>query len=86
MNNDKKNDFAAFHIRQSLGIALIGIVIWVLVSIIYSIVYIPILSWVLQLGVIVLWVLGLVAAVQGEKKAIPVVGEQFQQWFKGIGN
>ncbi|WP_114491599.1 DUF4870 domain-containing protein [Candidatus Ulvibacter alkanivorans] len=86
MNNDKKNDFAAFHIRQSLGIALIGIVIWVLVSIIYAIVYIPILSWVLQLGVIVLWVLGLVAAVQGEKKAIPVVGEQFQQWFKGIGN
>lgn len=29
-------------------------------------------------------IMGLVAASQGEKKPLPVVGELFQEWFKGI--
>jgi len=26
----------------------------------------------------------LISAVQGEMKPVPVFGEQFQEWFKGI--
>jgi len=29
-------------------------------------------------------VLGFVGAIQGERKLIPVLGAQFQDWFKGI--
>jgi hypothetical protein len=28
---------------------------------------------------------GFIGALQGEKKPVPVLGEQFQQWFKGVG-
>lgn len=81
MNNDKKNTFASFHIRQSLGLILLGIV----ASILIFMLGIPVFGWIVQLGLIVLWVLGLIAAVQGEEKPVPLLGVQFQEWFKGIG-
>jgi uncharacterized membrane protein len=33
---------------------------------------------------IVFWILSLVGALSGEQKPIPVFGEMFQQWFKGL--
>lgn len=80
MHSSNRTALAAFHIRQMLGIMLLGI----LLSILLSYVGIPVLGWVLQVGVIVLWVLGLISAIQGELKPIPLLGEQFQEWFKGI--
>lgn len=80
MNNDKKNPFATFHIRQSLGLVLF----LVLINILSYIVTIPMLTYILGLGVFVLWILGIIAAVQGEMKPVPLLGEQFQEWFKGI--
>ncbi len=85
MNNDKKNDFASFHIRQSLGIFVISIIIFVFFFILAFIVYIPFLSTIVNLCIVVLWVLGFIGAIQGEKKLIPVIGEHFQKWFKNVG-
>ena len=81
MNNDKKNDFAAFHIRQSLGLIGLWIAVW---GILYFI-NIPFLGWILQLGLFVMWILAFIGAIQGEKKLVPIFGAQFQDWFKGIG-
>lgn len=80
MNNDKKNTFASFHIRQSLGI----IVAWVAVWGVLYIVSIPLLGWILQAGLFVLWILGLISAVQREEKPVPLLGVKFQDWFKNI--
>lgn len=81
MNNDKKNPFTAFHIRQSLGLGLLGIALSVLS-------YIPFIGWIVSiLGTIflvVLWVMGLISAVNGEKKPVPILGEKFQEWLSGI--
>lgn len=85
MNNDKKNDFARYHIRQSLGIMVLYFAVWVLFFIISTIVYIPLLSTIIYIALLVLWILGVIAAVQGEKKPVPVVGEHFQNWFKSVG-
>jgi len=30
---------------------------------------------------LILWIMGLIAAVNGEKKPMPIVGPMFQQWF-----
>lgn len=84
MNNEKKNDFASYHIRQSLGIFLLWIVVRTFLFIVSFIIYIPFLSGLINLGFIVLLVIGLVSAIQGEKKPIPALGEQFQQWFNTI--
>ncbi len=80
MNNDKKNTFASFHIRQSMGIILLAVAI----NLIFYVVSIPFLPMIISLGLLVLWILGLVAAVQGEMKPVPLLGVQFQEWFKGI--
>ncbi|WP_339703517.1 hypothetical protein [uncultured Marixanthomonas sp.] len=81
MHNNNKTALGAYHIRQMLGIMLLGLAL----SLLGSLLDIYILSVILNIGVLVLWVLGLIAAIQGEKKPVPLLGEQFQQWFAGIG-
>ena len=85
MNNDKKNDFASFHIRQSLGIMILSFVVFIFFFILAFVISIPFLPTIVNLLIVVLWVLGFIGAIQGEKKKIPVLGDQFQDWFKGIG-
>lgn len=85
INNDKKNSFTTYHIRQSLGIYLLWFACRIAFSLLSIVIYIPILSWLIYISMIVLVVLGLVAAVQGEEKPVPLVGEKFQEWFKSIG-
>lgn len=81
MNNSNKTELGSFHIRQSLGIILVGIAL----AIINSFLGIAILAWIIQLAIIVYWVLGFIGAIQGEKKLVPFLGAQFQEWFKSIG-
>lgn len=80
MHNSNKSDFGAFHLRQSLGIIIVSIA----ASIVSSFIGISVLSWIVQIAIIVYWVLGFIGAVQGEKKLVPVLGPQFQDWFKSI--
>ena len=86
MNKDKKDELASFHIRQMLGLTLLSIAIsilgWVLGSFSSML---SMLSSLLSLGVLVLWVLGLIKAINGEKGAVPIVGSMFQDWFKNFG-
>jgi len=81
MNNEKKNTFASYHIRQSLGLALTAVALS-LINII------PILGWIVSfLGsffVLVLWIIGLINAVNLKEKPVPVLGKKFEEWFKNI--
>lgn len=85
MHNGNKTELGAFHIRQMLGIIIIGFILYILNVAQAFTIGSSILSWILQLGSLAFWVLGFIGAVQGEKKPVPVLGAQFQQWFKGIG-
>ena len=83
LNMDKKDKLARFHIRQSLLILLAFMVVGAVGGII------PIIGWfiILPVGMIFLvvcWIIGLVAAIQGEEKEIPLIGKYAQDWFKGI--
>ncbi|HPF10308.1 MAG TPA: hypothetical protein PKW08_04125 [Flavobacteriaceae bacterium] len=91
MHNDKKTDFGAFHIRQALGLLVTSlacaIVVWVITFalIMVGFYYGGFISWIIYLAVFVLWVIGFIGAIQGEKKPVPLLGDKFQAWFKGIG-
>jgi len=81
LNQNKHNSFASFHLRQSIGIILLSFIINFISR--YSN-----LSWIdnlLWLGVFALWIIALIGAIQGEEKKIPILGDQFQEWFKSIG-
>lgn len=80
INNGNKTAMGSYHLRQSLGIICVGVIL----NILASIIGISIISWIVWAGVLVLWILGILSAVQGEMKPVPVVGEKFQEWFKGI--
>ena len=81
MNQNKRNSFASFHIRQAVGIALLGVVI----SVLRNYVNLGLIGSILALGVVVLSIIGIIGAVQGEEKRIPFLGDQFQEWFKSTG-
>lgn len=81
LNNDKKNAFAAFHIRQALGVGLASLVIGVL----NIIPYIGRLAFAVgSILLFVMWIVGLINALNGKMKPVPVFGKQFEEWFRGI--
>jgi len=80
MNNDTKNPFASFHIRQGLGIHITYFLLGALVSIFDS----WMISYSFWIFIIILWGYGLLMAIQGEQKEVPLLGEQFQKWFSTI--
>ncbi|RMB59550.1 hypothetical protein EAX61_08170 [Dokdonia sinensis] len=78
MNNDKKDPFASFHIRNMLGLILFGIINSFLAR------FIPVVPLLIWIGLFVFWIIGLIGAVQEERKELPVVGPLFQDWFKSL--
>ena len=81
MNQNKKNSFAAFHIRQALGLVLLAFAL----NLMSTVMDISLFYKIAAPIVFVLWLLGLISAIQGKEKTIPVLGEQFQIWFKNLG-
>lgn len=80
MNADAKNPFATFHIRQSLGLSLTFISLGLVVSN-FDDFMLTTSMWVF---VSVLWGYGIVSAIRGETKPLPLLGTFFQSAFKSI--
>jgi uncharacterized membrane protein len=79
MNQNDKGPNTSFYLRQMLGLMLIGLagsaVGWVTASIV---------STIISIAVLVLWIISLIGAISGEQKPVPVLGDMFQTWFKGL--
>jgi uncharacterized membrane protein len=76
-----KTRLGAYHLRQMLGLGL-SAVAGAIVALV------PILGWlawcVIAIGITILWVMGLVSAIRGDMRPVPLVGEHFQRWFAGV--
>lgn len=80
MNSNQRNTFAAFHIRQTLGLSLFSFI-----NSIFLVRFVgAYVVGAIALGLLVLWIIGLVGAIQGEQKKIPLFADIFQDWFKSI--
>lgn len=81
MNNNKPNNLGRFHIRQSIGLTLTAIPLGLLS-------YVPvvggIVSMVLGIVLLIALILGLLTAINGQEKGLPVVGDLYQKWFSFI--
>jgi uncharacterized membrane protein len=81
MHSSHKSQLGAFHLRQVLGIALTGLGCGLFLAV-------PILGWIvwflLGICLFILWVLGLLAALGGEMRPVPILGEHYQRWFAGV--
>ncbi|MBS9462751.1 YtxH domain-containing protein [Flagellimonas sp. 389] len=74
MNNNNKTEIGSFYVRQVLGIFLVGLVLGI----------IPIVNLIGWIFPLVLWIMSLIGAINGTQKPVFLVGEYFQNWFKGL--
>jgi len=81
LNSNNRSHLGSFYIRQTLGIYILSVASSVVMII-------PVLGWIAGLMgyalVVVLWFISLISALNGEEKTVPVLGEQFQEWFQSI--
>ena len=71
LNLNEKNSFASFHIRQSLGLNILGVLLAL----------IPVFGWIIS---VTLLLIGLFTAITDRTVPVPVVGGFFQDWFKAL--
>tara|TARA_R110000868_G_scaffold153120_5_gene378475 strand:- start:1400 stop:1732 length:333 start_codon:yes stop_codon:yes gene_type:complete len=81
MNNDKKNDFASFHVRQALGLWLTFFILGYIISAFDN--WLITFSFWMFFGV--LFIYGFINAVAGKRQSVPLIGDFFQKIFASIG-
>lgn len=80
MNADNRNEFTAFHIRQSLGLNILFILLGSLVT--------GFDTWLISAPFYVifsiLWFFAFINMLQNRRQLIPFIGTYCQKWFKKI--
>lgn len=80
MNSAPKNPFATFHIRQSLGLTLLFILLTLPLGFFDS----WLVSGPFLITFFVLWLYGIISALQGNMQPIPLVGGLIQKVFASL--
>ena len=85
----KHNRYVTFHVKQALNILIISLLLNLAFNImnmvsfgIFAMIFGPI-EFVIGLGLLVLWIIGVVYALTGRREEIPLVGffaEKYLQW------
>lgn len=85
MHKSNRTSLGSYHLRQTLLLFICAVVYQIIIRIVITAV--PAIGLVLSLvGLVflVLWVMGLIAAINGEEKPMPLIGEKAQEIFKSI--
>lgn len=88
---NNKTVLASYQLRQTLLFHLASMVVsWVLgfiiaAAFVTSGIFIgSSLIWIIRLGFLIIWIIGLIGAINGERKPMPLIGEPAQNMFSGI--
>lgn len=69
---DSKNDpFVMFHVKQGLVL----LIAWIGVSILSWVPVVGLFAGLLNIALFVLWIIGILNAINGQKKELPVIGQ-----------
>ena len=83
---DNADDLLKYHLRQSLGLVIIAFLFGIAINILTFI--IPMLGMILSFGgilILILVVIGIINAANGEKKPLPIIGKMLEDKFSFIG-
>lgn len=83
--NNPKTSIASYHLKQTLFLYICAIGFQIVVYIVTM--AIPFLGLILSIAGIaffILWIIGLIAAINGEEKPMPFIGEKAQEIFKNL--
>ena len=91
LHHKNKTGLGSYQLRQTLLFHIISMVVVAILDIIFFyLIFNPeywaasALNWLIRSSIIVLWVIGFLGAINGEKKPIPLIGEKAQSMFSGI--
>ncbi|MBC6109811.1 DUF4870 domain-containing protein [Pedobacter fastidiosus] len=87
MHKDNKTELGSYQLKQSLLINIIYIIAGIAGNIILFIIPSVALSYVfsvLYLALFIVWIIGLIGAINGQKKPMPLIGEKAQTMFPNI--
>jgi uncharacterized membrane protein len=80
----RNNEFSLYHSKQCLLLWLGGIVVSIvgvpLIAVCIGLILVPVAG----LFLVVLDIMGLVNAIKGEQKPVPLIGKYADEWFKGL--
>jgi uncharacterized membrane protein len=81
---EKKDSLLRYHLKQSLGLAIVSILLNIVLTIIVHVV--PSLSFLGLIGYVILifWILGIINAANQAEKPVPVFGKAFENKFSFI--
>lgn len=82
MNQEKKNKFVFFHIRQGLGLWLMYFLLGYFVGSFDS----WMVTYSFWIFFSVLFIYGIFGAISGKMNSVPIIGDLFQKLFKSIGD
>jgi len=81
MNQDKKNPFTAFHVRQGLGLCITYMLLGYFIG--------NFNSWTIStafwVGFGILFIYGIMGAITGKMNEVPFVGPLYQRIFSSLG-
>lgn len=78
-NQSEKGELTSFYLRQLLGLTLLGIAGSLVGSLTLNII-----GSIVGVLVLILFIISLLGAISGKASLTPILGEKFQEWFKGI--
>lgn len=91
MHKDNKTELGSYQLRQTLLFAIVSTVLGWGLNFILGILFLAgglgmmlYVLWIIQLGLFIIWIIGLIGAINGEKKPIPLIGEKAQTMFPTI--
>lgn len=87
MHKDKKTELASYHLRQTLLLYIVSFILGLGQRIVLSIIpsgFISTIFGIAFLAIFILWIIGLIGAIQGVKKEIPLIGKKAQDLFPNI--
>ena len=91
--NDKSNrtEFNIFHLRQGLGasiFAVAGYIVALVIGVIFGLIGLyfigNLLTYAVYILSVVFFIMGLINASNGQEKHLPMLGEKFEEMFKGF--
>lgn len=85
MGKEKADDLLKYHLRQSLGLAIVGILFSVALNVVAMMVPALGILGMLSLIIFILWVIGIINAANAAKKPLPLIGNIFENKFAFIG-
>jgi uncharacterized membrane protein len=85
LHSGHKARLSAFHLRQMLGFMILVIAVSILGRVLpnFPVMGVSVVN-ILNFGLIIFWIIGLISAIRGQEKPLPFVGALFQKWFAGF--